>query len=292
VRPSSSEYRTVEVEPVTARIGAVMRGLDLRAPLTEEARADLHDAITRHLVLFFRDQDLSDDEHLAFASTFGTVNHSAYAPAGATGAAACLEWIEDGPDSPPKADLWHTDVAFLDAPPDFAVLNLRVAPPVGGDTLWADLYGAYDALSSAMQAAIEPLELDLRPGTPFELSSGTRRWFEYARDHARPQSRHPLVRVHPVTGRRVLFLAGQFIEGITGMSSRESDVLLGLLRQTISDPNLQCRWHWREHDVVIWDERCTNHRATSSHYPTRRIVRRCTVGSRPLGPEAVVAVTA
>jgi taurine dioxygenase len=278
----------IEVEPLTARIGAVVRGLDLRVPLSDEARTQLGDALARHLVLFLRDQDLSDDEHLRFASAFGAVNRSAYAPSGATGAAACLEWIEDGPDSPPKADLWHTDVAFLDAPPDFAVLNLRVAPPQGGDTLWADLYGAYDALSPVMQEAIGPLELDLRPGLAVELSSGRRRWFEYVRDRSRPQSRHPLVRVHPVTGRRVLFLAGQFIEGITGMSGDESDVLLRLLRATVNDPNLQCRWHWREHDLVIWDERCTNHRATSDHYPARRVVRRCTVGaSRPLGPADV-----
>jgi taurine dioxygenase len=275
----------LELEPVTARIGAVVRGLDLRKSLADGACAELQDALARHLVLFFRDQDLSDDEHLRFASAFGTVNHSAYAPPGATGPAPCLEWIEDGPDSPPKADLWHTDVAFLEAPPDFAVLNLRVAPPAGGDTLWADLYGAYEALSPTMQAAIEPLQLDLRPGTAVELRSGERRWFEYVRDYSRPQSRHPLVRLHPVTGRRVLYLAGQFIEGITGMSPEESDLLLTLLRATVTDPNLQCRWNWREHDLVIWDERCTNHRATSDHYPARRVVRRCTVGaSLPRSP--------
>jgi taurine dioxygenase len=216
------------------------------------------------------------------------VNHSAYAPAAASGAAACLEWIEDGPDSPPKADLWHTDVAFLERPPDYAVLNLRVSPPVGGDTLWADLYGAYEALSPVLQAAIEPLELDLRPGTAVELSSGSRRWFEYARDRSRPRSRHPLVRLHPVTGRKALFLAGQFIEGVTGMSADESAMLVKLLRATVNDPNLQCRWQWREHDLVIWDERCTNHRATSAHFPARRVVRRCTVGaSMPIGPRDV-----
>jgi taurine dioxygenase len=275
---------TLEVEPLSARIGAIVHGADLRRPLGRDARAQVTDALTTHLVLFFRDQDLSDDEHLAFASLFGAVNHSAYAPPGATGAAACIEWIEDGPDSPPKADLWHTDVAFLEAPPEYAVLNMRVAPAVGGDTLWADLYGAYEALSPVMRAAIARLELDLRPGTPFELASGERRWFEYARDRSRPQSHHPLVRVHPVTGRPVLFLAGQFIEGITGMGPAESDMLITLLRGTITDPNLQCRWHWHDHDLVIWDERCTNHRAVSDHYPARRVVRRCTVGaSTPVG---------
>jgi taurine dioxygenase len=269
------------LERITGRIGAVVHGVDLRGPIDDGTRESLRDGLAQHLVLFFRDQDLTDEQHLQVASSLGTVNHSAYAAPGATGAAACLEWIEDGPDSPPKADLWHTDVAFLDAPPDFAVLNLRVAPPSGGDTLWADLYGAYEALSPTLRAAIEPLELDLRPGTAVELASGPRRWFEYERDRSRPQSHHPLVRVHPVTGRPVLFLAGQFIEGISGMRPAESDMLLRLLRATVDDPNLQCRWHWREHDLVIWDERCTNHRATSDHYPARRVVRRCTVGASP-----------
>ena len=95
----------------------------------------------------------------------------------------------------------------------------------------------------------------------------------------------PLVRVHPVTGRKALFLAGQFLRRIAGMHPDESDALIRLLRNKLDDPSLQCRWRWRDNDLVIWDERCTNHRATSDHYPHHRLVRRCTAGhSRVVGP--------
>jgi len=280
------DYATIEVEPLTPRIGAVIHGLDLREPLTPQQRRDVAAALARHLVLFWRDQDLTDDQHLAFAATFGAVNHSAYARLGAVGDEAALEWIEDGPASPPKADLWHTDLAFLPEPPDVAVLNLVVAPPLGGDTLWVDLYGAYEALSPPMQEAIAGLELELRPATGTTMTRGAhRQWVAYRPDPSRPGWRQPLTRVHPITGRRALFLCGEFVVGVAGMSAAESEMLLGLLRSQLDDPNLQCRWRWREHDLVVWDERCTNHRATSDHFPLRRVVRRCTAGAAaPTGP--------
>jgi taurine dioxygenase len=286
------DYATIEVEPLTPRIGAVVHGLDLREPLTPPQRADVAAALARHLVLFWRDQDLTDDQHLAFAATFGAVNRSAYAPSGSVGTEAVLEWIEDGPDSPPKADLWHTDLAFLPEPPDVAVLNLLVAPPVGGDTLWVDLYGAYEALSPAMQEAVAGLELELRPATGTTVTRGEHReWVTYRPDPSRPGCRQPLTRVHPVTHRRALYLCGQFVVGVAGMTEEESAVLLALLRSKLEDPNLQCRWHWREGDLVVWDERCTNHRAVSDHFPHRRLVRRCTAGAAPpAGPAGYSSV--
>jgi len=279
------DYATIEVEPLTARIGAVVHGVDLREPLTARQRTDITAALARHLVLFWRDQDLSDDQHLAFATTFGAVNRSAYAPPAAIGADAVLEWIEDGPDSPPKADLWHTDLAFLPEPPDVAVLSLRAAPPIGGDTMWVDLYGAYAALSAPMQEAIAGLELEVAPATGTTVMRGEHhQWVTYRPDPSRPGCRQPLTRVHPVSHRRALFLCGQFVLGIAGMSAEESETLLAFLRTKLDDPNLQCRWRWREHDLVVWDERCTNHRALSDHFPSRRLVRRCTAGAAaPVG---------
>jgi taurine dioxygenase len=284
------EYAVIEVEPLTPRIGAVVHGLDLSQPLDRAQRADVAVALARHLVLFWRDQDLTDDQHLAFAATFGRPNRSAYAPAGAVGADAVLEWIEDGPNSPPKADLWHTDLAFLAEPPDVAVLNVLVAPPVGGDTLWVDLYGAYQSLSPPLQEAIAGLQLDLHPATGTLVTGGEhRQWVAYRPDPTRPGCRQPLTRLHPGTGRPALFLCGQFVAGVAGMADDESDMILTLLRSTLDDPNLQCRWHWRQGDLAVWDERCTNHRATSDHFPHRRLVRRCTAGAAaPVpGPRAV-----
>jgi taurine dioxygenase len=169
---------------------------------------------------------------------------------------------------------------FVARPPDIAVLSMLAAPPVGGDTLWASLYGAFDKLSPAMQAAVATLDLDLDLGTSREL---VRRMYDEEHFAAVVEpaatARHPLVRVHPETGRPALYLCGAFMHGISGMHHEESDALLGHLRSLLDDPNLQCRWRWEEHDVAMWDERCTNHRAVSDHYPQYRKIRRCLVGS-------------
>jgi len=279
------EYSTIEVEPVSGTIGAEIRGVDLRRPLVAEQAEELRAALLRHLVIFFRDQELSDEEHLAAASNFGTPN--VYAVTRARGLDQPIEFIEDRPDSPPKADLWHTDVAFLEEPPDLAMINIQLVPPVGGDTLWCNLYAAHDALSPVMQELIAGLEQDLHPGeymqqaVEMQYGPGV---FEKVADEFKG-ARHPLVRVHPETGRRALFLCGKFVRGIAGMHPEESRLLYEFLRTRLDDPNIQCRWRWRLHDVAIWDERCANHRALSDHHPARRRVRRCTIGSgRPIGP--------
>jgi len=271
--------RTLELAPLTPVIGARVEGLDLRHPLDEAQRAELRDALARHLVLFFRDQELTDEQHVAFASIFGEPN--VFPTTAARGLDEPLEWIEDGPESPPKTDLWHTDVAFLAEPPDAAVLCMRETPPAGGDTLWLSLYAVHDALSPVMQELVADLEQDLHPGPDFEATT-RRLWGDavYRRVADRFQgARHPLVRIHPVTGRPALFLCGSYVRGIAGMRQDESDALLAFLRSRLHDPNAQCRWRWQAHDVAVWDERCTNHRGLSDHFPSRRVVRRCTVGA-------------
>ena len=158
-----------------------------------------------------------------------------------------IEWIADGPDSPPKTDLWHTDVAFLAAPPDVAVLNMRETPPTGGDTLWASLYAAHDGLSPTMQDLIADLEQDLHPGPNFEATTTMMFGADVYRRVADEfqGARHPIVRIHPVTGRPALYLCGAYVRGIAGLHPDESDALLDFLRSRLHDPNLQCRWRWR-----------------------------------------------
>jgi taurine dioxygenase len=278
-------YRTISLTPVAAKIGARVDGVDLTRPLPEAQAAELHDALMRHLVLFFPDQDLTDEQHIAFASRFGTPN--IYPPNRARGVIEPLEWIEDTESSPPKTDLWHTDVAFLPEPPEVAVLSMRVAPPVGGDTLWLNLYEVHDALSPVLQDLVAGLELDLHPGedmkVKLDMQFGPGIFEQVAEEFA--GCTHPLVRVHPVTGRRALFMCGRYVKGIAGLSPPESDTLLRLLAAGLENPNFQCRWHWRANDLAVWDERCTNHRGLSDHYPRHRLVRRCTVGaSKPVGP--------
>lgn len=263
------------LERVTAHTGAVVSGVDLREPLDDGTFAAIDKALQDHLVLFFRGQDLSDEQHLAFASRFGPVNRSAYAD-------ASLEWLEDTADSPPKADLWHTDLAFLPQPPDIAVLSMRDTPAAGGDTLWANLYEVHDRLSPMLQGIVGPMRQECRRARPQPWTGGS---VVYRPDPDQPAAEHPLVRVHPDTGRRALYLCGQFVTGIVGLRPEESDALLALLRTGVHDPNVQVRWRWQQHDLVVWDERCTNHRAVADHWPEHRLVRRCTVGAgTPKGP--------
>jgi taurine dioxygenase len=245
------EYRTIEVTPVTPAIGAQVDGLDLREPLSNEQAGEVHEALMRHLVLFFRGQDLTEDEQLGFASNFGPPV-SASINKQRDPDALLFVTLEDSADSPPQSDRWHTDVAFVAEPPDIAVLNMRDTPPFGGDTMWLSLYAA-------------------------EYLDEVLKRFENVQ--------HPLVRVHPVTGRKALFMCGSYMRGIVGMHPDESAALLALLESRLHDPNLQCRWRWQQYDVAMWDERCTNHRGLSDHYPAHRLIRRCLVGEgAPLGP--------
>jgi taurine dioxygenase len=280
------EYRTIAVSPVAGKIGARVDGVDLTRALSDAQSGEIHDALMRHLVLFFRGQDLTDEQHISFASRFGTPN--IYPPNRARGVIEPLEWIEDTESSPPKTDLWHTDVAFLPEPPEIAVLNMRAAAPVGGDTLWLNLYEVHDSLSPVMQELLAGLELDLHPGddmkTKLEMQFGPGIFEQVAMEFS--GCRHPLVRVHPVTGRRALFMCGRYVKGLAGLKPAESETLLQLLAAGLENPNFQCRWQWQTYDVAVWDERCTNHRGLSDHYPLYRLVRRCTVGaSAPFGPD-------
>jgi len=268
----------IDVIPLTAAVGAEVRGVDLRGPLPDHDRDDIRAALLRHLVLFFRGQDLTEEEQLAFASRFGPPFSADVDPTASE--PLLFVSLEDTAADPPKADRWHTDMPFVARPPDIAVLSMMAAPAVGGDTLWASLYGAYDKLSPAMQAAVATLDLDLDLGTSRELvrkMHGDEHFATVVEPAA--TARHPLVRVHPETGRAALYLCGAFMRGISGMHEAESDALLAYLRSLLDDPNVQCRWRWEQHDVAMWDERCTNHRAVSDHYPQYRKIRRCLVGS-------------
>jgi taurine dioxygenase len=233
-------------------------------------------------VLFFHDQELDEDRQVAFASHFGTVGP--YPLTKMLGGTTLVSTIEDTADSPPDADGWHTDVTWVAEPPAYAVLNARVIPERGGDTMWASLFAAYDALSPVMQHLCGQLTVRHHAGPDFrERVSRTAGEEMAARILAAfPPVEHPLVRTHPVTGRRALWVAGGFMDQIVGMHRDESDALLGYLGRHLEDPNFCVRWRWTEGDLAIWDEASTNHRALSDHYPAHRVMRRCTVdGGRP-----------
>lgn len=272
----------MRVTPLTATIGGLVEGIDA-ATIGDDEWAELHRHLLERKVLFLRGQDLSDDEHLAFAERWGEV--SLYPLIRLFGGDTRLEYIEDDADRPPAADYWHTDVTWIAEPPKVAVLSGRDIPPAGGDTLWCDMVATFAALSPTMQDVLRPLDAHHRPGPRFHQAVEEKAGPELA---ARVEEAfgagvdHPLVRRHPETGEEAILWGGLFIGGIVGMDEDESRVVLDFLRSRIGDAEHSVRWKWRPDDLAIWDERSTVHRALADHYPQHRRMRRCTVdGDRP-----------
>ena len=261
------------VQPLSSRLGAVISDLDLRDLDATTAR-QLRDEVVANKVVFVRGQHLTDDEHLTMARWFGTP--SVYPLARLMGADRALGYIRDSAESPPDADVWHTDLTWIAEPPTFAFLNAIEIPERGGDTMWSDLEAAYTALSEPVQELLARCEVEHLVSEPIvrnarQMGLDERLSAEY------PPQRWPLVRTHPVTGRPLLFACEGFATRVLGVSAAESRWILDFVHRHIGNENLTCRWSWTPGDMAIWDERSTNHRALSDHYPASRTMRRCTV---------------
>jgi taurine dioxygenase len=266
----------MRITKLTGALGAVIEDVRLES-IDDHDFKELHDALLAHQVVFLPGQNLSEDGQRALAHRFGTP--SVFPISKHLGSTEFLGHIEDSAESPPDADGWHTDITWIEAPPKIAILCGLEIPAYGGDTMWADLYGAYDRLSEPMKRVVSDLKVWHSQGDGFWAAVGRKMQNEVVADLRShfPGAEHPLVRLHPETGKRALFVAGGFMQSIVGMHPQESEWMLDWLRARVDDPNVQVRWHWHEGDVAIWDERCTNHRALSDHYPQNRHMRRCTI---------------
>lgn len=277
---ATAESAKVEIEPLLEDFGAILHGIEFRDPASVPV---LQDAVHRYGVVFLRDQPLRDEEHIEAAGRFGELG--VYPLQAAAGAFEPLEFIEDGPDDPPKADGWHTDVTWIDKPPVMAILSMLEVPDHGGDTLWVDTAKAFDTLSPVMQEIVLKLQV-FHDISEANRQIFLRKWGQEIIDRTKEQygmgATHPLCRRHPATGRDSLFLGGYFMKHIVGMSESESEAMLALLMRHATAPERSLRWRWKPHDLAIWDERRTMHRALGDHFPQRRRVRRCTIlGERP-----------
>ncbi|MET0727083.1 MAG: TauD/TfdA family dioxygenase [Acidimicrobiales bacterium] len=284
---TSFQRSAIKIAPVSGALGAEVAGVDLRS-LSDDDVAQVRSAVHEYEVVFLRGVDLTEQEQLTVGGRFGRVNLFPLARLrGATEPTPMV--ITDGPDGP-SADHWHTDVTWTAEPPDYALLQALVVPERGGDTLWASMTAAYDALSPVMQELLVELEVvhDNESFIAGLLAGGVEQpGIDKMADALRaqyPPVVHPLVRVHPDTGRRLLFLGGGFMRRIQGMTDTESQALLRLLAHHIDDPRFHCRWRWQAGDLAIWDERSTNHRSAGDHFPQPRSIRRIEVGgARPRG---------
>jgi taurine dioxygenase len=275
-----------DVRPVSAAMGAELVGVDLR-DLDDSTFAAVEAALWDYEVVFVRGVDLSEAEQLELGHRFG--GPMIFPTAALFGATEpSLTTIADGPDSPPEAERWHTDATWLAEPPSYALLQALEVPEFGGDTLWASMTAAYDALSPPMREFAAGLTVIhdneafidgvLRKGGQAAIDSGLPE--KLAANY--PPVEHPLVRTHPRTGRRALFLGGYFMKRIVGLRPTESDTLLAMLERHATSPQFQARWSWQPGDLAVWDECTTNHRSVADHFPQRRVIRRCEIiGTRP-----------
>ena len=270
-------YQTIEVTKLTPQIGAEIGGVDLSRPLGNQQFQEVHDALTENLVIFFRDQRLTHDELKNFGRLFGNLAIHPASPHSPEGHPEILTIHADEKSKHVAGEEWHSDVSCDDTPPMGSILYLTEIPPVGGDTLFASMYAAYDKLSPPIQRLVEGLTA-IHDGEPvyrgrFGYDGGGKGF---------PKAEHPIVRTHPVTGRKALFVNRNFTTGIKGLSRLESDALLEMLYRHCETPEFQCRFRWQPGSVAFWDNRCAQHHAMWDYFPQRRHGYRVTVkGDRP-----------
>lgn len=268
---------TFSVTPRAGHLGADVAGLDLRDVPGDDALARTVTALLdEHLVLFFRGQELDDEAQLAFALALGEPYIHPIAKAGGTTDAKC-EHIVDDVEHPPFQDRWHTDVSWDFEPPVYGTLRAIDLPPKGGDTIWASMYAAYDALSPTMQQVLEPLQALHTMGASRSFLSKAGPEMVARTLEAFPGAAHRVIGTHPSTGRRFLNVNAEFTQSIVGMEPDESDALLGFLVRHATQPNFQVRHTWSPDDVGVWDERCTQHFAVADYMPSRREMGRVAV---------------
>ncbi|NGO71536.1 taurine dioxygenase [Streptomyces sp. SB3404] len=271
-------YEHIEVTPLTRVIGAEVRGADLARPLSSAVREELNRALLEWKVLFFRGARLTPDQQAAFARHWGELETNPLLAQGSR--AEVVRFAKGGDAAPTYENVWHTDVTFRERPALGSVLQLREVPRVGGDTMWACMGAAYDNLPEEVRERIDGARAvhDFIAGfarfTPRERLAELQDRF--------PPVEHPVVRTHPESGRRMLFVNTSFTTRILGMERAESDRLLSCLTRQAQVPEYQVRFSWRPGDMAFWDNRATQHYALFDYGSERRVAERVAiVGDRP-----------
>ena len=285
---------TIDVRPLSGHTGAEIHGVDLRRPLDPEVLAQVRATLLQWKVVFFRDQDLTPEQHIAFGRQFGEVtpahptlppalpdhpeilvlDNEAYARAERTG------------EGPSVESRWHTDVTFVPNPPMASILRGVVVPPYGGDTQWTNLAVAYATLSAPLQRLCDELHAvhhNFLPIKRGEVPSPLKTQFQ-SQDL---RAVHPVVRVHPETGEHVLFVNPNFTSHIVELTRQEGGHLLALLYEHLTSAPFTCRFHWEPNSIAFWDNRATCHLVPTDIPPgMHRSMQRITLaGDLPVAPQ-------
>ncbi|MBM3629246.1 MAG: taurine dioxygenase [Alphaproteobacteria bacterium] len=280
LRNDDAPYERIVVDRLTPVIGAEISGVDLAGPLPEETMEEIRRALAENLVVFFRDQRMSPAQHLAFGRRFGELHVHPAAPHVA-GMPELMVIRADASSTRANGEGWHTDVSCDEEPPMGSILHIRECPPHGGDTLFASMYAAWESLSDRMKSYLAGMRA-VHDGE--HVYRGLYSNLGVADKPSYPRAEHPVVRVHPVTGRKALYVNAGFTTRLLGVPRDESDAVLAYLFRHAENPLFQCRFRWRADSVAFWDNRCAQHRAMWDYWPHVRQGHRVTVkGERPVG---------
>ncbi len=271
-------YKRIEVQPVSSALGAEVSGVDPSQPLDEAVLAEIQSAWLEHLVLFFRDLDLTPAQFKAFAKLFGDIEIHPFIRSRVEDEPEIesLELAETPPLAPPTSVL-HIDLSSAEIPTKGTVLYAVDVPEAGGDTIWVNCYAAFEGLSEPMQEFVIGLK-GLFPALDVaaldRLIRGGQTAMDVAARFKQEPTEHPLVRTHPETGRKALFIDPLRMWCITNLDGDESRAISNFLNDHISKPEFQCRFHWRPGSLAVWDNRCTMHKRVDDVVEGRRLMHR------------------
>ena len=282
--------RPTSVPPIRVRqigkfLGAEVTNVDLTRELPAQTFEEINAAHAEHGVLVFPNQKISSDDLRRFGRAFGELTVHPFSTSSDDAPELIVYDNKEG-NPPPPTDIWHTDETFRECPPMGTMLCSKIIPEIGGDTVFCSMSAAYDGLSDRMQQFVSGLEAvhDFKPfkGLFAETEEGRQR-LRHFEDIYRPMT-HPVVRVHPITGRKILFVNPQFTLYVKGMEESESRTLLDTLFRATHTLEYQYRHRWQPDMVVFWDNRSVQHAAVHDYYPQRRLMERVTIkGERPMG---------
>ncbi len=279
-----SQSRPLALRRLAPALGAIVEGIDLARTLDPQTVAAIRAALDEHLVLFFEHQTWTPEQQRDFAAQFGELYiHPLYPGESRLAEIMVLEYDANRRG---HNDVWHSDVTYIQTPPQASILSADILPELGGDTLWANTYLAYEALSKPLQKlaselqAVHDFSRAFRPERFAQYGIADRAEKVYADN---PPVVHPVVRTNTVTGRKALYVNANFTSHILGVSARESAALLDYFTTHVTQPEFQVRWRWTPNAVAFWDNRWTQHYALADYYPAHRRMRRATIlGDRPV----------
>ncbi|MDG2308237.1 MAG: TauD/TfdA family dioxygenase [Candidatus Binatia bacterium] len=279
----------LDIRPIAGSLGAEIHGIDLKSGIDRETIGAIEQALLEHLVVFLPEQNISAEQHIAFGEAYGslTTDHPSYLPTHPDHKEIVVLAGQEGG----RADLWHTDITISPEPPMGSILHMRTSPEYGGDTMFANLYAAYDALSDKMKTYLEgvvayhdlmgtvktvmrELSAKVNPADPgTEIGEGMAGFAKLDL----PSAHHPVIRTHPKTGRKCLFVNPTFTSHIVNLPMAEGDAVLDFLYRHSTQPEFLCRRRWTEGDIGFWDNRCTMHYAIADYSDAPRVIHRVTI---------------